>query len=266
MDTPIKQSFFNAMANEFDTHVRQSIPLYGDFVDNVRKNIVKHTAIDHSNRVLDICGSTGKLGADLIKEGYGGEYYNIDGSPQMIEICRQFSQESDRINPVLGGYMASWKDDGGMFIPEVDMGRVGYFDFTIEMLGFQFFTKKRGSQISNMRRLTSKNGACIICEKFDHRVLRVWREQEELKDTLWKSKFFTPEQIEAKKKTVLQDMGEYCYDYGEFKFLLESIFYTVELIYKAGNFAGFLCYDCDPDVFKGWEYDDKLIHNEFNAD
>lgn len=257
---PIKQSFFNNIANDFDVHVRQSIPLFGEFIDNVRKNLTSREF--RKSRILDICGSTGKFGYDLLNTGkFQGSYINLDGSPEMIKISRELGKEHEGQHiTILGGFMSSWTDESGINIPLYDT-KGKYFDVSLEILGFQFFTKEREAGIIEIKKSMVPRGVAIFCEKFSNENKELWNAQEELKDIHHKSRFFTPEQIEAKKKNVLQDMGEYCYDYDAFKALLNKHFLYVKEVYKAGNFAGFVCSNS---MFK-WKANTELTDNIFNA-
>lgn len=265
-NTPIKQSFFNYMAPSFDVHVRESIPLFNEAIENFRANVLFYQNLCHIGSkkdisILDLCGSTGKLGADLFNEGYKGSYYNLDGSPQMIEISKQYDKESNRFKSILGGYLASWTDESGQYINEIDINtlQADNFTFACEILGFQFFTTTRLKEIQTMK---EKADYCFFVEKFSHPDKEIFAENERLKDTLHKSQFFTENQIQEKKEKVLIDMGDYCTDYYNFRTFLHSTFKNYRQVYKAGNFAGYICSDLPIDWYN---VDSQLINNQFNA-
>lgn len=273
MSTPIKQDFFNSIANEFDNHVRQSIPLFGEFIDSLRLNIA-NVLLPDGGSIIDICGSTGKFGHDLMtKEGWSGNYHNLDGSPQMIDICIEFKKDfqmrfgRDAIHPYLGGFMANWEDESGIQIDEIDLKTIaqmnglkdGKFDIALEILGFQFFTKEREAQIKEMKRIAR---TCVFCEKFSTTDTAYWEKSEKLKDMYWKSKFFTKEEIEAKKKNVLEEMGEYLFNQERFVSLLLDNFNFVKLIYRAGNFEGYIC--SDEPLIKDYLQFPGLLNNLYN--
>ena len=267
MDKPIKQAFFNAIAEEFDVHVRQSIPHFGDFIRQLQTNIIlwsnnRFCKKNQMTKVMDICGSTGLFGANLIRKGYNGVYFNMDGSPEMCKISEEFSAKLSNHFTIKAGFMASWEDESGEFIPEYDSDESikGIVDVVTEILGFQFFTKDRLPQVLRVKNMLSPNGIAIFVEKFSNKDKYLWICNEDLKDELWKSKFFTPEEIAAKKKNVLQDMGEYCYEYGEFTELLNDNFAHVVKIYHAGNFAGYACSDAP------FDYEDPQIWEDYCAD
>lgn len=267
MDKPIKQAFFNAIAEEFDVHVRQSIPHFGDFIETLQDNIIRWSE-NHFDlepkfvKAIDICGSTGLFGANLIGKGFQGSYFNIDGSPEMCKISNGFHKHFPNHLTMKAGFMSSWEDESGELIPEYDAdGMVeDIVDVVTEILGFQFFTKDRGPQIRRVKKMLSPNGIAIFVEKFSNVNEDIWNRNEDLKDKLWKSKFFTDEEIAAKKRNVLKDMGEYCYEYGAFKNLLRANFTYVAQIYHAGNFAGYACSD------KPFNYEGAAIFKDYCAD
>lgn len=258
---PIKQNFFNEIAKQFDSHVRQSIPVYDEFITALRANLVRWS-FERPTSIIDICGSTGKLGYDLFTEGFKGSYTNLDGSPQMVEISRGFESQYPQMKSVLGGFMASWIDDSGTEINEVNPLSINggkKYDVALELLGFQFFTQTRLPAIKEMKRIAEVN---IYCEKFsDCNSLR-WQAHELLKDQFHKSKYFTEEQIKQKRENVLQDMGEYCYDYKEFRHLLDSEYQYVLPIYHAGNFAAYICSDSP---LPAWNAPRSLTSNIFTV-
>lgn len=267
MDKPIKQAFFNAIAEEFDVHVRQSIPHFSDFISQLQENIIfwsnnRFCQKNQLTKTMDICGSTGLFGANLIRKGYNGVYFNLDGSPEMCKISEEFSAKLSNHFTIMAGFMASWQDESGIFIPEYDADESikGIVDVVTEILGFQFFTKDRLPQVLRVKNMLSPNGIAIFVEKFSNHNDDIWERNEELKDKLWKSKFFTPEEIAAKKKNVLQDMGEYCYDCEDFAKLMYNNFDYVKRIYHAGNFAGYACSDAP------FDYEDPTICSDYCAE
>lgn len=260
MKTPIKQHFFNNIAREFDTYVRQSIPLYGDFIDNLRANIISN---HHGERVLDICGSTGLLGVDLFNEGFDGEYVNVDGSPRMIEIAESI-RTSDKHHNCLKGFTASWVDEDGTFIEQMIPREYGRFDIMLELLGFQFFTQTRGAEIEEMKKNSIHRSMYVFCEKFKPESSDIWIENERLKNTLWKAKFFTPEQLQWKRDEVLKDMNEYIYPKNDFKALLSDYFTYSKEVYRAGNFAAYIASN-DFDRVNDYIINEKLLQNDYNV-
>ena len=76
---------------------------------------------------------------------------------------------------------------------------------------------------------------------------------------LFKPNFFTAEQIADKKKDVIEDMGEYCWEDTRFSGLLQGEFNHVSRIAKVGNFSGYIC----SDLPFAWELSHQLLVNNF---
>lgn len=246
INKPIKQQFFNDIAHEFDTHVRQSIPLFDECINEVVREIVR---LHPKGIVLDICGSTGSLGRLLVNAGFRGNYVNIDGSPAMIEVGRKLNAQNElynnHITHIMGGYKANWIDPDGTYIPEINIANLIHgmpgrkFDVIIECLGFQFFTKERRKYFKDLA--NNCTGLLFFIEKTQNiRRPDIWADNERLKDELHKSKYFTPEQLQAKRDNVLSDMGDYCRDTKELASDITTIrASSAHRFYKAGNFEGY---------------------------
>lgn len=256
---PIKQHFFNEIAGEFDTHVRQSIPLFGEATEQLAYAIAK---THRYGTILDVCGSTGELGRMLVTYGFRGTYVNIDGSPKMIAEMNKMNRNSEGMVGILGGYYASWTDESGIEIPEYTIddlcAQFGDFDVIVESLGFQFFTTERYVYAEK----AMKHGKDVVfIEKFKANNRQEWEINEFIKDKMHKSKYFTEKQIENKKTEVLADMGDYLAYYDEFEKILEKFRTTTNkrayMFYHAGNFRGYTT--IDPGCFS-----QDLIHNKFN--
>ena len=266
LNTPIKQTFFNNIAKEFDTHVRQSIPLFGELIEDLQENLLYYHNVlpmEQSKKVsiLDLCGSTGYFGYRMHRQGFKGSYYNLDGSPKMIAISKEFEKEATNMHSILGGFLSSWIDEDGTEIKEIDINKIknNKFTFGLEILGFQFFTKDR---VKEIKELKNNCEYCVFIEKFSQTDNKLFEANEDLKDSLHKSKYFSIEELQTKRDAVLYDMHDYLYNKDSFISLLNDMFENVKPIYKAGNFAGFICSDSSLKWYKGKK---ELINNEFNA-
>jgi len=98
----------------------------------------------------------------------------------------------------------------------------------------------------------------------------IWDANEWIKDTYHKALYFDSEQIAAKKRDVLADMGEYCVPSNQYRDVLKSVFPHVLKFAKIGNFAGYICtFDHNNAVYQymyqavyGGYF--ELINNGFN--
>jgi len=261
MDKPFNQDFFNDIAVEFDTHVKQSIPLFGQFQSYVSSFIADKF---QGKSILDICGSTGELGRQLIFGGWRGHYDCLDGSPEMRDVFNSVTPQNVRehLNFIMAGFSGGWKEEykgEEIHIPEY-IGVNNNHSLAVEVLGFQFFTKERLEHIKEMKRLA---GNCLFFQKFSTQDDSQWQENEDLKNTLHKSLFFSEQEIKEKKEVVLDNMRDYLYNQNDFTSHLESEFKYVIKLAQIGNFAG---YYCTNDVSTLPDYvNPYLLDNQFTS-
>ena len=248
MNVPYNQDFFSKIADVFDKHVEDSIPEFKAVQRNIARNIARH----RKATVLDVCGSTGELGRELLKYGFKGEYTCLDGSREMQDVFSS-NPYSDHLRFVRAGFMSSWSDT-----PLFESKK--YYDYAVESLGFQFFTRSRVKEVREMKRLAK---TCVFYEKFstDH---DTFVENEMLKDE-YKLKSFTIEELAKKRSEVLDIMHDYLYDADEFLSLLNAEFKYVYVIAHVGNFKAFLCTD-DRASAHAWNIYLPLLINKFTAD
>ena len=274
---PIKQDFFNKMAYQFDAHVRQSIPLY----DSVQRFIVQSIAAGNPASVLDICGSTGAVGRALQRANWGGDYLCVDGSPIMCDVFDALKRDTiydhDKLRFQLAGFLASWqdKDRDGNDVTVPMYCNYKKYDVILELLGFQFFTKTRADVVQTAANCMTANGCFITFEKHAPDTnnadgVEIWDANELIKDNFHKALYFDSEQIAAKKRDVLADMGEYCVPSNQYRDVLEAVFPIVSKFAQIGNFAGYICtFDRNNAVYQ-YMYQEaysgyfELLKNGFN--
>lgn len=252
---PNNQEFFNKIAKEFDTHVKQSIPLFS----LVQANIVRNIANNTNSKVLDICGSTGELGRQLLYTEWEGDYLCLDGSPEMLKTFLSASNchELHYLDFHLGGFQSSWKDGKVQIkeLPETNPKSSvrDKYDFVVESLGFQFFTCSREKEIETCARLGK---TCIFFEKF---ITDDFLTNEVKKDNWHKSKFFSSDEITDKQK-ILNKMQQNLVSVKYFENILLKYFNNFVKFAQIGNFAGYI----GTNKVLDWELDSKLLVNKFN--
>lgn len=256
---PYNQDFFNNIAAKFDTHVKQSIPLFELFQQHLVRNLAQNF---RGTRILDIAGSTGELGRQLMSSDWSGRYTCLDGSPHMQEVFNAVTSEAEKetLKFELAAFGEGWEEEykgKNITIPAYNPNRK-QFDVAIEVLGFQFFTKDRAPQVKEMHRISN---TCIFFEKFSTKNKEVWEANEGLKNKYHKSKYFTAEQIQNKQDEVLDDMGDYLCDQNEFEGILNNEFPYVVKTAQIGNFAGYICTDL-PSL---WVDGKLLLNNRFTS-
>lgn len=235
------------MAKDFETHIAQSIPLYELYLNTLAKCIVKY---DKSCSVLDIGGSCGTLGKMLYLNGFKGVHVNIEIDSNMCDVSRANLTianlaQSDCSRNIYETLRLSFKEPcyvDNEKIEAFSMDSVSSytngekFNFVIENLAFQFFTKTRKPEIEHIKtHLLKPNGAFITFEKFLSNNT-IFEANERLKTLNWKNFFFSEKELQEKKANVLDKMNEYLYNIEDFIYLLDS---PTRLI-NIGNFIGII--------------------------
>lgn len=118
------------------------------------------------------------------------------------------------------------------------------YDVVHESMAFQFMDKNRAEQIKFIKEnLLNENGIIIIEEKFAN-IDAIYKANEELKNT-FKSKYYTPEQLQDKKFNILLDMEANQVSVQEIEKILSENFVNVQQYWDAGNFKGYIASDSD---------------------
>jgi hypothetical protein len=164
---------------------------------------------------------------------------------------------------IMAGWRASWTESD-YFVREWNSDE--RFDVVVENLGFQFMgSSKRSAHIREVKKHIRNNGVFVTCEKF---ITDNWAQNEELKDFLWKSRFFTPEEIAEKKKNVLNDMHNDLAYQPTYENTLKHYFTYVAKIYQAGNFVAYVCSDSLGKVIEAvdhFQQDSELMNNKYTT-
>ena len=110
------------------------------------------------------------------------------------------------------------------------------FDIIHEPAVFQMYGKNRREQIAYARRVLKKDGLFFMMEKLIHPDNDEYIRREKLKDEIFKSNYFTRDQIDEKKSNILKEMRE-----GQvtFESLLNGIKYNFKYAWLIWNSANF---------------------------
>lgn len=117
------------------------------------------------------------------------------------------------------------------------------FDYLYETAAFQFYTQDRDAQLSHIKPLLKAGGLAFFLEKLNHTDPQEYRRREALKDDAFKTHYFTAEQIEWKRKQMLEQMqtGQVCRD--DLVAALQRHFKHVYLLWNSTNFYEFVASD-----------------------
>lgn len=112
----------------------------------------------------------------------------------------------------------------------------GGFDFVWENTTFQMYGNHRHEQIAYMKRILKDSGVILFLEKLKHPDDVEYRKREQIKDEVFKSRYFCRGAIAEKQALILQTMEAGQCDVDEFISVAESCFKNVALIWNSSNF------------------------------
>lgn len=267
------QSKYKTHRGDFDQHISASIPSFREVqvkIGNAIVNTLKEGSF------LDIGGSEGAL-AKAVSQHSGGKIRStvVDPNFQMAMHFAKTPVQGAEYDTSAFGYedqedQEAWiegpklKDRDGQEIDNPAVGKkVKYFkpkekyDAIHEAMVFQFISGDRGRQVARVKQLLSPDGIAIFEQKFVHGEglsKDEWDANEKKKDA-WKNQYFTKDEIEAKRKAVLQGnqkpdsdekvvgMNDRMVSPGAFEKTLLNNFSHVVQYWDAGNFKGYVASD-----------------------
>lgn len=101
---------------------------------------------------------------------------------------------------------------------------------------FQMYGSNRDEQIAYVSRLLKNNGLMIFLEKMNHPYKEEYTRLEQLKDSEFKSQYFTEDELSLKESNILSEMETGQVTLNEFKQALKFHFKYAYIIWNSGNF------------------------------
>lgn len=183
-------------------------------------------------------GSTGRTIATFS----GGRIHTLANSPN-IGNAVYFEKFA---NPEVSAFHAGpfLEVTPGLIAKRADLGTfVAGFDYLYETAAFQFYGTDRDAQITHVKRVLKPNGLAFFLEKLNHPDHTEFTRREWVKDNLFKTLYFTPEEIAWKQEHMLQSMHEGLVDFTDIVAALRRHFTYVYLIWNSTNFYEFVASD-----------------------
>lgn len=241
---------FRKFVGRFDIHIATSIPLYRELQLKQIETLIdvyvnKHP--DTTHLLYDIAGSEGSWIKTLCEFGWNFAV-NIDCNADMK---KHFNSSSPTKGVAVFAHNSFLGDVGDVkaFLPpaKADVVHAG--------MSFQFMPYTLQSCLKEVKDLYLKpDGLFLIEAKVKQEDEAVWNANERLKD-LFKSRYYTEEQLSLKSDVVLKDMHNNLYTEQEMVDALNEKFNYVQRYYKAGNFVGYACSDYSNTV---WNFIPKI--------
>lgn len=248
-------------SGNFDQHIKTSIPGFDEVQNAVGTSLVRTFGNRPGTRMLDIGSSEGALiKAIADKSGGNIQTHGIDPNLDMIRTFQSKPQvpgattELAAFGPRSSQGEVAWVADDGT--PVRYFNPQNPYDIAHEAMVFQFIDNQRPAQLQRVKELMSPSGLLVSEEKLGN-PKSIYDANEARKD-LYKSQYYTPEQMETKRKEVLQTGGDQVEGMTDLQVTQAEMERALANLY--GNRAQFW----DSGNFKGYAAsDDKAVLDEF---
>ncbi|WP_434603212.1 class I SAM-dependent methyltransferase [Pseudomonas sp. R1-7] len=117
------------------------------------------------------------------------------------------------------------------------------FDFIYEMAAFQFYNRDRDRQISHIKQFLKPGGLVFFLEKLNHPDPEEYLRRERIKDEVFKTRYFSDEEIRWKRQQMLEQMENGQVTLQELVTALAARFRCVYLLWSSSNFCEFVASD-----------------------
>lgn len=117
------------------------------------------------------------------------------------------------------------------------------FDLIFENNAFQFYGAERDVQFMHAKNFLKSDGLFLCMEKLIHTCKKEYKKRELLKDSLFKTRYFSEEEIQWKKMYMLTTMQSRQVDRAALETVLKKIFSNVCLIWNSTNFFEYIASD-----------------------
>lgn len=237
-------------SGSFDNHIKTSIPGFDETQNAVGSALLK-TYGKNGGDILDIGSSEGALIKALSDASEGRiRTTGIDPNPDMLRTYRDKPQAkgSQSILSAFGSAddagKVAWEEADGTAIPYFNPQGEQY-DAAHEAMVFQFISNARRAQAERTKQLLKPKGLAIFEEKFGG-PKEAFDANEALKDK-YKGQYYTPEQLEIKRKEVLntgndavEGMTDLQVSQAEMEAILKDTFKNRAQFWDSGNFKGYV--------------------------
>lgn len=111
------------------------------------------------------------------------------------------------------------------------------FEFIYEMAAFQFYTRDRERQIAHIKQFLKPTGLAFFLEKLNHPDPQEYLRRELIKDEVFKTRYFSEEEIRWKRQQMLEQMQNGQVTLEELVSALSTHFKYVHLLWSSSNFC-----------------------------
>lgn len=117
------------------------------------------------------------------------------------------------------------------------------FDYIYEMAAFQFYSPDRPRQFSHIKQFLKPDGLAFFLEKFNHTNPKEYLLRENIKDDVFKTRYFSAEEIHWKRQQMLEQMKYGQVTLEDFVSAASAQFKHVHLLWNSSNFCEIVASD-----------------------
>lgn len=221
----------------FSSHIFKMIPTFYNMQLSIFMSIFKNR--NYFNSILDL----GAAEFGFLKAlGYETEIKctGIDANIDMIRAANNFEPfknpiEQKNVKILHAAFLKGWD--------KIKTFRsYKKYDLITEFFLFQFMNNDRSEQLKGVKKLLSKKGVFITCEKFLNSDPAIFSSNELLKNE-YQKQYFSADEITKDKQTIIAGMEKDMVSIEAYYVLLKENFNYVRSFWKAGNFCGLIASD-----------------------
>jgi hypothetical protein len=223
---------YDTHKGKFDEHIATSIPMFRD--TQVKKGAAIVATVGQGT-MIDIGGSEGGFAKAVTQTSNGAiKTINLEPQEDMVKAHNRTAVEGAIVvsQPFLTPF-----DERAPYKPNKKVEAVH------ESMVFQFIAQEREAFVKEVKdTYLTEDGIFITEEKFQTNEAD-YKKNEDIKNTLHKSKYYTQEQLDMKAEGVLVGMKKnqaYLTDYVK---ILKDNFKYVQIYWSSGNFKGIIATD-----------------------
>jgi len=219
----------------FDQHYHSSIPYRLEEECRLGHAILRYSSDQPDPLNLYTLGTAEGTMARVIAELADGSVRTLSCSPN-LENYRSFLGYGDPPNAsfFVGPFHHLSRE---LIRSRPDLQQfVSGFDIILEDTTFQMYSPNRPDQIAFVAQHLKDDGLFVFLEKFLHPDLDEYRRREDQKDHGFKARFFRPDEIAAKRNTVLSIMNQNEVTLHDMGNAIKQTFRHCHVTWNSGNF------------------------------
>ena len=223
--------------SDFDKHAQASIPFIFEETMILYYTILKY--LNNGGNIISIDAANGSAERTLVSMSDKIKSLFTTANHSNIEIFKKKPVKNCYYFEGANKDVLSYIKNNEKILKIFNDG----FDFFIELVGFQMYGKERELPIKYFKQILKKDGISIFFEKNSHSSREEFLKREKQKNELFKTKFFSKQDINEKNKEVLSIMDNQLVTKEELIAAISKNYKYIVHIWNSGNFNIFVASD-----------------------